>query len=224
MIELNIEQMSPEWFKEKAGVLSASSFDKIITAGGQPSKQVEKYMRRLAGEILIGRKVEGYQSAAMERGILMEEEARKFYVWHFGSKVRQVGMCFKDEAKMVACSPDGLIDPHGGLEIKCPELHTHVGYMLNPQQLVKDYYQQLQGSLYVTGRVWWDIMSYYPELDPVKLRVTPIQLFQEKLNREIQDFVRDLPVMVSTLKKEALPTPSTPKPQTAPQPGPNDLN
>ena len=133
-------------------------------------------------------------------------------------------MCFKDEAKMVACSPDGLIDHHGGLEIKCPELHTHVGYMLNPQQLVKDYYQQLQGSLYVTGRVWWDIMSYYPELDPVKLRVTPIQPFQEKLNREIQDFVRYLPVMVATLKKEALPTPSTPKPQTAPQPGPNDLN
>jgi len=222
MIELNIEQMSEEWKIAKAGKVSGTGFSKIVTSVGKPSKQADKYMRRLAGETLTGRMADGYQSAAMRRGIEMEPEARKFYIWHFGRKVRQVGLCYKDETRKVACSPDGLIDPDGGLEIKCPELETHIFYMLNPQELIKDYYQQLQGDLYVSGKSWWDIMSYYPDLDPVKLTVVPVPAFQTALDRQVKIFLQGLPLMIQELKEGKLPTPSTPKPEI--EPGPNDLN
>ena len=34
-----IEQLSPKWFQEHAGIPGASSFDKIVTTKGEQSKQ-----------------------------------------------------------------------------------------------------------------------------------------------------------------------------------------
>lgn len=191
--------MSPEWSKEKAGLPSASGFGKILSPTGLPSKQSVAYMRRLAGELILGTKVESYQSSAMERGIFMEAEARMYYEFINGVDVQEVGIVYKDELKDRSCSPDGLVGEDGGLEIKCPELHTHVEYLLS-NKVPTTYIPQIQGSLYITGRKWWDFLSYYPRMKPLIIRTFPDEFYQAKLKRELDMFVVNLKDVVRQLQ------------------------
>jgi hypothetical protein len=200
MIPVDIEQGSPEWFSEKAYKPSASCFDKIVTSKGERSAQRKAYLYQLAGESIVGQKVETYQSQAMTRGIEMEPEARTLYEMLTDNEVRQVGCCYKDEKKNYLCSPDGLIDPDGGFEVKCPMVHTHVGYLLKGK-LPTAYIQQVQGSMLITGAQWWDFMSYYPELPPLIVRVYPDKEFHEKLEKELNKFVVELEQTIEKLKE-----------------------
>ena len=196
---INCEQGTPEWNAVRCGIPTSSSFDKIITSRGEPSKQREKYLYTVAGEKVSGIKVETYQSFAMQKGVEKEEEARNYYKMLYDVEVQKVGFCLADNGRY-GCSPDGLIDKSGGVEIKCPEIHTHVGYMVNKEALLKDYYQQVQGSLFVTKCKWWDIMSYFAGLNNVIIRVTPDKTFFKALEVELEVFTKELDELVERIK------------------------
>lgn len=191
MIALNIPQGTPEWASARVGRPTASNFEKLITTAGLPSKQREKYLWQVAGESVTGVMTETYQNGAMQRGIELEAEARSLYELTQGVTVEQVGICYPDEKKLCSCSPDGLVGKDGGMEIKCPSIHTHVGYLLG-NELPTEYFQQVQGSLYVTGRKWWDYVSYFPGLRPLIVRVKPDKKFIDSLDAEIKKFVEEL--------------------------------
>ena len=191
MIEVDLEQTSPEWFALRAGVITASNFDKIATSKGEPSKQAQKYIYQLAGEAILGTKEEGYTNAAMERGIALESEAKGLFELITGHQVRTVGFCFKDEDRKIGCSPDGLIDPDAGVEIKCPILSTHIDYLIH-NRLPTIYHNQIQGSMYVTNRKWWHFLSYYPGIKPLLLKIERDDTFIEKLAIELDKQVKNL--------------------------------
>ena len=195
---VNCEQRSPEWFAARLGVPSASEFDKIITTKGDPSKQAEKYLYRLAGEFVSGKAEETYQNASMARGVELELEARQLYEFSHNVEVVQVGFCLSDDVR-AGCSPDGLIGEDGGMEIKCPIVSTHVEYLLGGV-LPSEYFQQVQGSLFITGRKWWDFMSYYPGLKPLIVRVYPDQKFIPALRAELASFAGKLDGVISRIK------------------------
>ena len=198
MIIENFPQLSEEWFAARTGIPSASKFDKIVTTRGAKSKQSEKYMFQLAGERIIGKKEESYQNSAMARGIELEPQARQYYEMIHDVDVQEVGLVYKDERKLFSCSPDGLME-EGGLEIKCPSLAVHVEYLLN-NVLPTAYYQQVQGSLYVTGLKWWDFVSYYPGMKPFTVRVRPDLEFQQKLAIELEVFCAGLGRVMAELQ------------------------
>jgi hypothetical protein len=191
MITLECDQLSPEWYAARAGIPTASHFDKIITSTGAPSKQAQKYMFQLAGERITGTKEETYQNATMQRGLDLESEAKELYEAITGQEVSTVGLCYKNEARTASCSPDGLIGEAGGYEVKCPLIHTHVSYLLK-NKLPTEYIHQVQGSMYVTGRDWWEFMSYYPGLKPLIVRVERDPIFIGKLHRAITEFNEEL--------------------------------
>ena len=192
------EQRSEEWFAARRGIPSASNFAKIITTKGEPSKQAEKYMFRLAGEKVSGITEETYQSAAMIRGCEMEKEAREFYELIKGATVEEVGFCLTDDGK-VGCSPDGLVGEDGLIEIKDPIASTQVAYLLKGV-LPLEYFQQVQGQLYVTGRKWLDFISYYPGLKPLMVRVLPDVKFQVNLDAELKKFCINLDEVVRKIQ------------------------
>ena len=198
MIINNCEQGSQEWFKAKAGVPSASNFDKIVDSKGNPSKQAKKYMYQLAGEKITGIREETYQNASMLRGVEMEAEARKAFEYVYGTKVDQVGMCLTDD-KICGCSPDGMVGEKGLTEIKCPEIQTHVGYLLD-NKLPTKYFQQVQGQLFVTGREWCVFMSYYPGIKPLLVNVERDEEFIKKLDKELKLFNEELEVIVAKIR------------------------
>ena len=187
MIKIDVEQGSQEWLDLKAGVPSASNFDKIVKMNGDRSKSAEKYIYQLAGERITGIREEGYQNAAMLRGIEMEEEAVNAYELFRDVDTEKVGIAYKNDTKSFLCSPDRLIkgDSEGLLEIKCPEIQTHVQYLLDSTKLEKEYFQQVQGQMFITDLQWCDLMSYYPGLKPVVLRVERDETFIAALQHEL---------------------------------------
>jgi len=201
MIISTCEQGTPEWFAIKAGVASASNFDKIVTTKGELSKQSTKYLYQLAGERITGIREQGYQSASMERGTQLEDEARRLYSLVTGLSIEQVGFVYLDDKKLVGASPDGLVGSDGLLEIKCPEIHTQVGYLLE-KCLPMTYFQQVQGQLFVTGRKWCDFVSYYPQLRPLIVRVERDEVFIGKLKTALDSFCDELIAVEKKLREE----------------------
>jgi hypothetical protein len=197
MRTINCEQGTDAWFAARCGVPSSSNFDKIVTMKGELSKQAEKYMFKLAGELVSGRTEESYQNAAMLRGIELEAEARQMYELITGNVVDQVGFCIHDSID-AGCSPDGLVGDDGGMEIKCPSMAVHVEYLLDGK-LPSAYYQQVQGSLFISGRKWWDFVSYYPSIKPLIVRVEPDLAFHAALKAELVTFSKELKSIVKRI-------------------------
>lgn len=182
----------------RCGIPTASNFDMIVTTKGEPSKQRQKYLYKLVGEVISGTTEESYQNDAMKRGTEVEEEARKFYQIVSDNVVSTVGLCLSDCGGYGA-SPDGLVGEKGQIEIKCPQMSTHIGYLID-NKLPTDYFQQTQGQLLVTSREWCDFISYYPGIKPLIIRVYPDQEFIKKLSQELSLFCKELEETVNKLK------------------------
>ena len=203
MIEIDCIQGEDEWFACKAGIPGASSFDRIVTSKGEPSKQAKNYAYQIAGERITGVKTETYSNGIMQRGIETEAEARQLFELMTGLKVRQTGIVFPDETKRYLCSPDGIIDEElTGLEIKCPLAHTHIAYLL-AGKLPAEYVQQVQGSMLVTGFDVWHFLSYYPGLPPLHIKVERDEVFLDRLSNELNKFCELVDSVVERIKEAA---------------------
>jgi len=110
------------------------------------------------------------ESFDMEQGKILEEEARPFFTLTTGLEAEKVGFIASDDDR-AGCSPDGWGDGFG-VEIKCPRLDTHIGYLLNGE-LPDIYAAQVQFSLYVTGAKSWHFLSYRRNFPPLLIEVKP---------------------------------------------------
>jgi hypothetical protein len=163
------EQGSPEWLAARLGIPSASMFAKLVTTKGIWSASADAYINQLVAERLTGEREEVFQSHHMLRGTELEPDARDLYSLISDAEVTEVGFCLHDTLS-AGCSPDGLIGEDGGLEIKCAAPSTHVEY-LRGGVLPSKYKQQVMGCLWITGREWWDFVSYHPTMKPLIVRV-----------------------------------------------------
>jgi hypothetical protein len=196
----DIEQGTDAWFTEKAGKPGASSFDKIITMKGEPSKTRTDYIYELAAERIVGRQVDNYSNAAMLRGTAMEPEGRALFEFITGLQLRQVGLVYRDEDRRVLCSPDGLLD-NAGFEQKNPLAKTHAKYLLGGK-LPAEYFQQVQGSMWVCDVETWFFMSNYPGMPPLILEVKRDDKWIAKLETLMAEFLDELDhVHAEILKK-----------------------
>lgn len=186
---LDVPQLSPEWWEARCGVATASQFHRIITPKkGDLSASAMEYINELVADRIAQHPkcmTEKPMTPAMRYGSETEPEARDWYAFDREVDVRQVGFCLSDCGRFGA-SPDGLIGDDGGLELKCPEAKTHVGYLLG-QKLPDEYKAQVHGSLIVTGRAWWDFVSYARGFPPLVVRVTPDE-FTTKLRDVLEQF------------------------------------
>ena len=184
---IDCDQGSPEWIEQRLGVPSASMFSKIVTTKGTRSTQAESYINQLVAEDLTGEQTPFYQNEHMARGTELEPHAREAYELIKGIKVEEVGFCLHDTLS-AGCSPDGLVGKDGGLEIKCPAPATHVEY-LRGDKLPSRYYQQVMGCLWITGRDWWDFMSYHPTMKPLIVRVERDEEYIKALEGHVSNAV-----------------------------------
>lgn len=198
-IYTNYEQGTPEWFLSRVGVPSASVFDKIVTTKGELSKERDALLFKLAGERVLGVQEPTYQNDAMKRGVELEPEARQVFEMIMQVEAEQTGFCYYDDRKDRGCSPDGLVGDDCGLEIKCPLIATHIGYLLSGKLPVK-YFQQVQGSMYVTNRKHWYFMSYYPGLSPLIIKTNRDEKFIEKLHEALETFCKDIDDVVEKIR------------------------
>jgi len=200
MIIVDIEQGTTEWFETRCGVISASNFSKIITPTGKVTTGVtrEKYLLSKAAEILSGKPEETYSNQWMERGVELEEEARKILSLEYMTEINEVGFCFLDDNKRIGCSPDGL-NSDIGFEIKCPKPSTHVKYLLD-NKLPTEYIPQVQGSMFVTGFETWIFMSYCPGIKPLILEVKRDDEYISKLSDAVNNAVDEVDNIIKKIR------------------------
>lgn len=156
-----LEQGSPEWHEHRAGCLTASTAKRLlsVTDRGLPG-----FVKTIRGG---GKSIDHLEQIA--RGKDREDWAVLAYELLRRVAVRRVGLLVHAELDLVRCSPDGLVDPDGGIEVKCPtrrEEHLVVLAGKIPDLHV----DQVQFSLWVSGRSWWDLVSWRPE-EPEKYRL-----------------------------------------------------
>jgi putative phage-type endonuclease len=178
MIIHNIDQHSEAWHEVRCGRITGTRFKSLVAK--ETTDTYKDLLTNIACEIITQRAEETYVNAAMEKGLEMEPIARNVYQEFTDNKVKTAGFISPDEdtefAEWIGISPDGLIDD-GLLEIKCPLMKTHMGYIMW-NKLPAEYHYQVQGQLFVTGLKFCDFMSYVEGMKPFIIRVTPdLELF-----------------------------------------------
>tara|TARA_R110000765_G_scaffold415809_1_gene517161 strand:+ start:62 stop:691 length:630 start_codon:yes stop_codon:yes gene_type:complete len=202
MTIINTEQGTAEWLNIRRGVITGSRFKDVVTPSkGDLSKSNVTYMHELIAE-RMGASVEFFRNAHMQRGNDLEPQARTAYEFIKDSKVEEVGFCL-DDGKLFGVSPDGLVGEYGGLEIKCPKEATHISY-LEKGELPLIYKPQVQGSMWITGRRWWDFMSYHPDLPPLIIRVERDEDYIERMEDGITKFSIKMIEMENKIREKYL--------------------
>ncbi len=197
----DVDQGSEKHEYLRMGIPTSSNFDKIITPLGKPSKQAEKYAYFLIAERFLNRKINTYTSAAMENGKIMEEDAANDYELQTGRETKAIGFVTTDDG-LIGCSPDRFVGDDGLVEFKCPMPQTQIEYLLTGK-VDREYWPQLQGQLFVTGRQWVDIMSYNPELPRCIVRVERDNEFiacLENLLWEFNTFIKEIMAKITEMQ------------------------
>ena len=190
----DIEQGSPEWFAARAGIPTASRFSTVMAKG--EGKTRAEYMRKLAGEIITGELAEGYTTPHMERGKLMEDEARETYAFINSVEPYQVGFIRSGDK---GASPDSLIGTDGGLEIKTALPHIQID-RLERDRLPPEHKAQVQGNLWISEREWWDFVSYWPRLPMLVTRVYRDEPYIKAMSDEIDRFNDEKAALVERIR------------------------
>ena len=191
MIIVNCAQGSEAWHQERAGVITASMFGDArarLKSGpnkGEPTAKALDYAFRLAVERIGGKPLDnGFETWQMRRGHELEPEARMEHEIQTGLMVTQVGLV-KTDYGVFGASADGFIGEDGGAEYKC---------FLAPEKLrsfhidndASEIMDQVQGCMCITGRKWWHIGMYCPDL-----KVVGRQLWWKEFQRD-DDYIEKL--------------------------------
>ncbi len=196
---IDCEQGSPEWFAARAGIPTASEFHTVMAVGKQGGKSVTRvaYLNKLVGEIITGEPMASYSNDDMERGKLMEDEARDLYGMVHGGDVTRVGFIRNGDK---GASPDSLIGDKGGLEIKSAAAHIQIARLL-ADELPSEHKAQVHGSMWVAEREWWDFVSYCPKLPLFVKRVYRDEDYIKKLSNEVDLFNTELRQTVEYIRR-----------------------
>lgn len=197
------EQGTPAWHKARAGIPTSSCFHEVTKRNrdGAYSTDRRRYLLTLLGERYTGEVAETFGGGYLARGKAMEDEARRLYVFQTDHHVTRVGFVV-NSAWRAGASPDSLIGKNGGLEIKTKLPHLHFE-CLETNQVPDEHMPQIQGALGITGRSWWDFVSYWPKCPIFIKRVRRDEHYIASLKLEVRRFNDELDALVRKYTKRA---------------------
>lgn len=173
-----IAQRSPEWLAARLGRFTASDFHTFL---GDSKTKTDMLWEKVAERVFQDSDESNFTTFAMERGTILEPEARRTYTIATGDKVKEVGIVYPDEddeyADWIASSPDGLVGKDGMIEIKCPLAKNFLQWTTPTENgrdvsyIKPEYKTQVQFNLMVTGRDWCDFCLYHPRAGIAIMRI-----------------------------------------------------
>ncbi len=181
------DQGSDEWEAARLGMVTASVMGQLVTPTLKVAANMESraITALLAAERITGWVDERFVGADMERGWEDEPLARDLYSKTY-APVTEVGLITRDDwGFTIGCSPDGLVGEVGGIEIKSRRPKKHLATIL-ANQVPAENMAQVQTSLLVTGREWWDFLSYCGGMPMWRIRVYPDPDWQAAIIAAVQ--------------------------------------
>lgn len=196
-----IEQGSVEWMLARSGLPTASEFDSLVTPEFKirTGEMPKTYLHKKVAEAWQGGPLIGFNVFDVEQGQILESEAKPWYSLEYGEEITPVGFITTDDGR-IGCSPDGLLGENSGIEIKCPAVHTHCGYVLKGS-LPKEYAAQVFGSMFVTGRPYWNFLSYRRHFPPLMLTVHRDEEIMKTLAIALAEFLADFDAAMKRLEE-----------------------
>src|SRR5262245_49850894 len=198
-----VEQGTPEWHKLRLGIPTASEFATIMAKGrnGGVSEGRKTYLHKLAGERITCEPMENYTNLHMDRGKIMEREAREHYCLVTDEQVEHVGFIRNGD---VGGSPDALIGKKGMLEIKTALPHLLIKALID-DEAPSQHMAQIQGNLWIAERNWCDLIIYWPRVPALIKRVYRDEKYIDRLAEQVELFLGELNLTVDFLRKLAPP-------------------
>lgn len=157
-----VKKMTPEIAAARVGNITASRIKDMLAEGKGVTRA--KYAAQLAAERMTGKPHRSaFTSASIDHGNEMEAHARMRYEIRNGVMVMESD--FVPHPQIVRCgaTPDGTIGDDGLIEIKCPESHTFVDYIMSGE-IPRAYRLQMLWQIACTKRRWCDFVAFDPDL------------------------------------------------------------
>lgn len=189
-------QRTDAWHADRCGKFTASRFVDVLARDKKTGKEKLKAWHDCVWDVvkerITGTQEDGVDSYSMRWGREVEPFARSAYELETGLLVTESGFINHPTLNFVGCSPDGLIGIDGGLEMKSPkDSGIHLDRFVNGMNEA-EFMPQVQGCMWVTGRKWWDWVSYDPRMtgDFEHLRI-----FKVRIERD-EEYIQKLEVAV----------------------------
>lgn len=199
LVVIGCDQGSQAWHIARLGIPTASRFHTVLANGkdGGASLTRKTYLFELAGEVITGEPMESFTNSYMERGKVMEDEARNLYSFMKDVEPQRVGFILNGPK---GCSPDALLGEDGVLEIKTKAAHL-LGELILKDEFPPAHKAQCQGALWVAQREWVDIAAYYPGMPLFVKRAARDETYIAKLSSEVERFNAELATIVERIRR-----------------------
>jgi len=185
------KQGSEEWLAARAGIITASELGNLLTPlmKHKTGETPKTYLYRKLAEKWQGFPLQSFGGGAMEQGSLLESEAIPWYEVEYGVDVERVGLVLTDDGKFGA-SPDGLLSDRG-IEVKCPQPHTHIKWWLDGV-VPEEHLLQCHGGMFATGYKRWDFISYCRGFPPLVRTVEADPVAQDVILGAVERFYENM--------------------------------
>lgn len=183
-------QTNQEWLTLRADRFTASNAAELLSQG-KDADRLSKSIKTLINSRAMQNRTGWIDDSAMSytekecvtRGLVYEDEARKWYEWKTGRSVVECG--FVERGAYIGCSPDGLVtDGLRTVQIKIPMPANFVHAILNGW---KEYVPQCHFERFVCKFKVADLVIYSPELRTGKIIEIPAD---PDVDREILSKIR----------------------------------
>lgn len=190
-------QGDEQWQQDRCGCITASRCKDVVKRknDGKPYQARANYFNEILVERITDEPKENGNFKQFKWGHDVEVRAIEEYEERTGLLVQAVDFIKHPDYKWIGGSPDGLVDPDGGAEIKSPyDSGVHLDTFLNGMPEDHDY--QCQFNMWVNNRKWWDFVSYDPRM-PENLRFFRHRVERDsalivKMEREVVKFSNEI--------------------------------
>jgi hypothetical protein len=184
----DVPQNTPEWHLLRNGIPTASMMGCIITSDGKASTQVEGYMNQLLADWRAGKPVDHWKGNKFtELGHEREPETEALYELLTDNTLKPVSFVYRNEDRLVGCSPDCLVNEDGLFEQKNPKGSTMVSYLLKGK-VPSIYVPQVQSQLWICERDWCDFMFRHEDVGHKIIRAGRDEQFITKMSGAVKKF------------------------------------
>ena len=160
------------------------------------------YMAELVGQVATGLIPDEMSFKQCEWGKEWEDVARAHFELTLDVDIDVPAFIYKDNEMRFGISPDGLIKGKKiGLELKCPFTTKVYIEFLTCEKIKKEYIEQCQYSMWVTGYEAWYFANYDPRMlvSSKKLHYVLIerdQKYMDKYDNASIKFIYDMDLML----------------------------
>jgi len=199
---LDFEQGTPEWAAHRAGKITGSVLEEVLSkgSGGAESAGRKKLRFQLAIERETGIPTpSAFENQAIRDGKEREPLMRALYEIRMGVIVDQYGFIDHPSIPMFGVSPDGIRSESpivGGIEGKCPEFHTHCQTLLT-KTVPRGYWLQSLGLMECAALEFVDFVSFHPAFHEKDSR----RLFIKRIYRD-EGTIREIKKEVSRINDD----------------------